>query len=77
MTFMFPKTIRLVLLLSLSLMGQGVIATEMQAVTLQLNWKHQFEFAAFYAAKEQGYYREVGLEVKIIEGGVSFNVRRL
>jgi diguanylate cyclase (GGDEF)-like protein len=37
--------------------------------SVQLNWKHQFEFAAFYAALEQGYYREAGLDVTIKEGG--------
>jgi PAS domain S-box-containing protein len=46
-------------------------ATESPAgrVTVQLHWKHQFEFAAFYAAMEKGYYREAGLEVTIREGG--------
>mgnify|MGYP002636255363 CR=1 FL=1 len=38
-----------------------------QKVTLQLKWKHQFQFAGYYAALEQGYYREVGLEVELIE----------
>lgn len=30
-------------------------------------WKHQFEFAGFYAAIEQGYYRQHGLEVELRE----------
>ena len=38
-------------------------------VSVQLNWKHQFEFAAFYAAIDQGYYRAAGLNVDILEGG--------
>jgi diguanylate cyclase (GGDEF)-like protein/PAS domain S-box-containing protein len=38
-------------------------------VSVQLNWKHQFEFAAFYAAEAQGYYRQAGLDVEIREGG--------
>jgi len=38
-------------------------------VTVQLNWRHQFEFAAFYAAQVRGYYREAGLDVRLIEGG--------
>ncbi len=38
-------------------------------VSVQLIWKHQFEFAAFYAALEQGYYRAAGLDVTIREGG--------
>ena len=43
-----------------------------QAVTpvrLQLHWTHQFEFAGYYAALEQGYYTEEGLDVSILEGG--------
>ncbi|WP_165873552.1 EAL domain-containing protein [Parasulfuritortus cantonensis] len=38
-------------------------------VSVQLIWKHQFEFAAFYAALDQGYYRQAGLDVTIKEGG--------
>ncbi|MFW5443831.1 MAG: ABC transporter substrate-binding protein, partial [Methylococcaceae bacterium] len=30
-------------------------------------WKHQFEFAGFYAAIEQGYYQQLGLDVKTKE----------
>ncbi|HVU25195.1 MAG TPA: ABC transporter substrate-binding protein [Opitutus sp.] len=36
-------------------------------VVLQLKWKHQFQFAGYYAAVAQGYYREVGLEVELRE----------
>ncbi|MBU1657653.1 diguanylate cyclase [bacterium] len=38
-----------------------------QKVSLQLQWKHQFENAGFYAAIEQGYYEEEGLEVELRE----------
>lgn len=38
-----------------------------EKVTLQLKWFHQFQFAGFYAAKEQGYYAQEGLEVDILE----------
>ena len=38
-----------------------------EKVTLQLKWFHQFQFAGFYAAKEQGYYAEEGLDVDILE----------
>lgn len=47
----------------------AVPAEAAQRVSVQLNWKHQFEFAAFYAAEAQGYYRQAGLEVTIREGG--------
>ena len=42
-------------------------ANELQKVSLQLHWKHQFEFAGLYAAKEQGYYKDEGLDVEIRE----------
>src|SRR6185369_15914533 len=40
----------------------------MQAIDFQLRWKHQFQFAGYYAAIEKGYYREEGLEVRLHEG---------
>ncbi|MCA1974972.1 MAG: diguanylate cyclase [Caenispirillum sp.] len=44
-------------------------AGALEPVTLQLKWTHQFQFAGYYAALEQGYYREAGLEVLIAEAG--------
>ncbi len=38
-----------------------------ERVTLQLKWTHAFQFAGYYAALEKGYYREAGLDVKIVE----------
>ena len=35
------------------------------SVILQLKWVHQFQFAGFYAALEQGYYKEAGFDVEI------------
>jgi len=34
-------------------------------VVLQLKFDHQFQFAGYYAAKRQGYYRQAGLSVDI------------
>ena len=36
-----------------------------EKITLQLNWLHQFQFAGYYAAKEKGFYSELGLDVEI------------
>jgi ABC-type nitrate/sulfonate/bicarbonate transport system substrate-binding protein len=47
----------------------GRTSDNLVPVTVQLNWRHQFEFAAFYAAQVRGYYREAGLDVRLIEGG--------
>ncbi|TLS65985.1 response regulator [Mariprofundus erugo] len=44
-------------------------ATAGEKITLQLKWKHQFQFAGFYMALEKGYYRDAGLDVTLIEGG--------
>jgi len=37
-------------------------SNSLKKVSVQLNWKHQFEFAAFYMAKEEGFYKKVGLD---------------
>lgn len=42
-------------------------APKLQRVRLQLKWKHQFQFAGYYAAIEKGFYREKGLEVELKE----------
>ena len=38
-------------------------------VTLQLQWVAQAQFAGYYAAVDQGYYEDEGLDVSILEGG--------
>jgi diguanylate cyclase (GGDEF)-like protein/PAS domain S-box-containing protein len=45
----------------------GSTAFALDAITLQLKWTHAFQFAGYYAAQEQGYYREAGLSVTIKE----------
>lgn len=39
----------------------------LQPLRVQLKWLHQFQFAGYYAAIEQGYYRDAGLEVTLLE----------
>ncbi len=39
----------------------------LRQVSLQLKWNHQFQFAGYYAAIEQGFYRDAGLDVDLIE----------
>jgi diguanylate cyclase (GGDEF)-like protein/PAS domain S-box-containing protein len=43
-------------------------AVALEKVTLQLKHAHQFQFAGYYAAQELGYYREAGLDVRILDG---------
>lgn len=64
---------RTLLVLSLGILGGGcarekaLSVSQPEVVTLQLKWKHQFEFAGFYAAQEKGFYRQAGLDVRIVE----------
>jgi NitT/TauT family transport system substrate-binding protein len=39
-------------------------------VTLQLQWFAQAQFSGYYAALDQGYFEDEGLDVTIAEGGV-------
>lgn len=65
------------LLLLLSFLLLGVVGAPLAApaaepplrpVRVQLKWTHQFQFAGFYAAVEQGYYRDAGFDVTLLEG---------
>ncbi|TLQ01089.1 ABC transporter substrate-binding protein [Nesterenkonia salmonea] len=42
---------------------------ELTEVSLQLQWLPQGQFAGYFAAAEQGFFEEEGLEVEIIESG--------
>jgi class 3 adenylate cyclase/ABC-type nitrate/sulfonate/bicarbonate transport system substrate-binding protein len=46
-------------------------------VSLQLKWKHQFQFAGYYAALAQGFYRDAGLDVEIREGGPDIDAAKV
>jgi NitT/TauT family transport system substrate-binding protein len=44
-------------------------STKLTKVTLQLKWVTQAQFAGYYAAAAQGYYKQAGLDVNIKVGG--------
>ena len=67
------KTIILFILLINNLLFANQ-TDDLKKVTLQLEWKHQFEFAGFYAAIEKGYYKDVGLELEIKEFQEGINI---
>ncbi|MCK9337629.1 MAG: ABC transporter substrate-binding protein [Arcobacteraceae bacterium] len=46
----------------------------LQNISVQLLWKHQFEFAGFYIAKEKGFYEDAGLDVEIKEYQFGTNI---
>ena len=70
---------------NLSLLGRLIVvaslmlaaahpAAALDAVSIQLKWKHQFQFAGYYQALEQGFYRDANLDVTIREGGPEIDV---
>ncbi|MGY4645995.1 ABC transporter substrate-binding protein [Cellulomonas sp. URHB0016] len=50
--------------------GSGSAGDGPTKVKLQLQWFTQAQFAGYYAALDQGYYEDEGLDVEIVEGGV-------
>ena len=47
----------------------GEPAAELTPIKLQLQWLPQGQFAGYFAAVEQGYFEEAGLDVEIIPSG--------
>lgn len=60
--FFSVRVIGLAFLLFCSGIGH---AAELEKVTIQLKWLHQFQFAGFYAAKAKGFYAEEGLDIEL------------
>jgi NitT/TauT family transport system substrate-binding protein len=58
------------ILLVLSGLCAGAHAEE--AVTVRLKWFNQAQFAGFYVARQNGYYKAAGLDVNIQPGGPDF-----
>ena len=64
------KQILFLLLITISLQAQT------KDVTLALPWKHQFQFAGYYVAKELGFYEKAGLNVNIKEYDLSMDISK-
>jgi len=50
--------------------GQASGSAAPTKVKLQLQWFTQAQFAGYFAAVDQGFFRDQGLDVEILEGGV-------
>ena len=46
-------------------------------VTLQLPWKYQFQFVGYIIAKEKGFYKDIGLNVKLKEFDLDLRILEL
>lgn len=49
-------------------------ANNLKDISLQFQWKHQFQFAGYYIAKEKGFYKESGFNVDLKEFEFGMNV---
>lgn len=65
MTDRMAPWLRTSLLVLMICLPQPTLAQDQ--VSLQLKWRHQFQFAGYYAAIAQGYYADAGLEVTLLE----------
>ncbi|MEO8531059.1 MAG: ABC transporter substrate-binding protein [Deltaproteobacteria bacterium] len=57
------------LILAAAILATPFAAVAQDAVTLQLKWVTQAQFAGYFVAKDKGYYDEEGLDVTILPGG--------
>ena len=65
----------IILILFSSVYGMGDCNyRRLDHISLQLHWKYEFEFAGFIAAKEKGFYKDVGLDVTFKEYKNGVNV---
>jgi PAS domain S-box-containing protein len=62
----FPLRPLFLIISFLSIFVTAAPASALEQVTLQLKWLHQFQFAGYYAAVQQGYYHDAGLNVTIV-----------
>lgn len=49
-------------------------ADKLEGVSVQLSWKHQFQFAGFYMAIEKGFYKDLGLDVSLFENNSTVDI---
>ena len=68
---MITKLLKIIFILTISINN---LLFGLEKVSLQLEWKHQFEFAGFYAAIEKGYYEDIGIELEIKEFHDGINI---
>ena len=66
------NTIKKTILLTILLISYSYANKEQ--ITLQLQWKHQFQFAGYYMAKEKGFYDDFNLDVKFLEFQLGTNI---
>jgi signal transduction histidine kinase len=66
MKFTVKCVILFLLLLQTTLTNAQLILQQDEKLSIYLGWKHQFQFAGYYAALENGYFKENGLDVELV-----------
>ena len=64
---MIPRRMRAAVSTILAAVAASAPVHALDHVVLQLKWRHQFQFAGYYAAVTQGYYRDAGFDVELRE----------
>jgi len=72
--FLFLSLLSSFPLLALAESSTPALKPALEKVHLQLKWFHQFQFAGYYAAIQQGYYAEEGLDVELLERDLTKSV---
>ena len=70
--FLNLKLLFLVIFLNIDLYSK-----DLTKVTIQLSWFDQFQFAGYYMAKEQGFYKDAGLDVQILPFSLGMNIPKM
>ena len=70
--FLNLKLLFLGIFLNINLYSKDLIK-----VTIQLSWFDQFQFAGYYMAKEQGFYKDAGLDVQILPFSLGMNIPKM
>ncbi|MGJ0358380.1 ABC transporter substrate-binding protein [Aliarcobacter cryaerophilus] len=71
------------LFLNLKLLFLGIFlninlySKDLTKVTIQLSWFDQFQFAGYYMAKEEGFYKDAGLDVQILPFSLGMNIPKM
>jgi NitT/TauT family transport system substrate-binding protein len=63
---------RVLPILAACLMAMPVDAGDLKSLTFMPHWLPQAQFAGYYVAYEKGFYRQRGIDLKILRGGPGF-----
>lgn len=62
------------ILILITLLSLHLFSKNLEKVNIQFQWKHQYQYAGFYAAVEKGFYKDIGLEVELKEWNYNVDI---